>query len=180
MTLKEYIVKKHPEAINDRWEVGIAGCPEYYEELSHIKTNCDNECDRCWNREYIPQKTYEDGLRDAWEFAQFIIKEEADGGMPYKVFIKAYDELDSEQVIAKFDYEEARSRYDKYKCYQVGDEVELNSGETGWVINTDFVFNCIFVLGADSTMHIWNKNYIKKTGRRSQKLAEAIQEVSAK
>ena len=101
--------------------------------------------------------------------------------MPYKVFIKAYDELDSEQVIAKFDYEEARSRYDKYKCYQVGDEVELDSGETGWVINPDLAFNCILVLGTDSKMHIWNKNYyIKKTGRRSQKLAEAIQEVSAK
>lgn len=78
--------------------------------------------------ELIPvDKTYEQGLADAWELAKKIVCHEEQGGMSIPCFSAIFDEyMTVEEVLASLTAEEALAKieaYEKEKEIKVGDEV---------------------------------------------------------
>ena len=59
MTCREKAKIEHPEWVDDRFEGGVAHCPETYGYLEDPDYCCNfwdkSRCNRCWNRE-IPEE----------------------------------------------------------------------------------------------------------------------------
>jgi len=56
MTLKEKVAEVEPSQVSDAYDGGVHFCPDYYDFLNANELHCDNNCDKCWNQEYIAEK----------------------------------------------------------------------------------------------------------------------------
>ncbi len=59
MTLKEYMYRNHPDCVGRDFDYGVSGCPDCYEDLKghYEKTVCSHDCEKCWNQEFINDKS---------------------------------------------------------------------------------------------------------------------------
>ena len=60
MTLRDKVKEIEPKVVNDKYDGGVSGCPEYYDYLEgHYIVDCDHDnefsCDDCWSQEYIEE-----------------------------------------------------------------------------------------------------------------------------
>lgn len=142
----------------------VSDCSErpYFAAPDKYSVNCVSE------DKIIPMdKTYSDGLNDAWELAKKVILATDDGGISLnditEIFGSAYCAL------RDFTYEEALAKieaYEKEKEIEVGDVVKFEGlhEEKYGVVS---VRRCGTVNGirADGTPFSWNKNDCTKTGK---------------
>lgn len=110
-------------------------------------------------------KTYEDGLKEAWELARDIICEPDKRSKIFGVdiasaILKNYTVM---QAIAKVKENEER---------KVGDEVEFNSNK-GVILEFDEDSTTI-MKPSGRTVIVYNKGIIKKTGRHFQQIEEVL------
>ena len=136
------------------------------EECVRIYTEGYGE--RNFNLEYAPieQKTYEQGLADAWELAKKVILATDDGGISLnditEIFGSAY------YAMRDFTYEEALAKieaYEKEKEIKVGDVVEDEEGTKALVIDESTENTC-FVFTENGCVENWYKVDLKKTGKK--------------
>lgn len=81
----------------------------------------------------ITDKTYEQGLADAWELAKKIVLGIEEGGFSYRQLEEIFDASDSNEVFERFTLEEALAKieaYEKEKEIKVGDVVHHMGGKT--------------------------------------------------
>lgn len=205
-TLKDYMKEHHPEFINPSTYGGVCICPTTVSDFNHLnlKPLCDGYtfpinhgtcCTACWDQPYTPPnnieethspepaKTYEDGLNEAWKFAQYILTPEDEKGISDTLFDKAFPEYGfSPSVVTDLSYAEAKSRYDKAieETIKIGDEI-TNGISTGYVLYVDNKSNLICAK-LDTYSYPqkidFNNPHYHKTGKHNSKLAEAISEIT--
>lgn len=196
MTLKDYIIQNLPSAVSSDYDGGVYGCPETYQCFNHLDLQFPcfqhdsnpEDCEICWNQPYTPPtnieetpstKTYEDGLTEAWEFAQSMLTDEEDGGIPYNILSQIYGNIGLFKIITSHSYQEVRSKYDQASNkLEVGDEI--TDGETtGYIIYIDK--DGYYINNAYKGLQFLSDNYIEdfhRTGRHNAKLAEAIKDIT--
>lgn len=145
MTFREKLKKEHPEKVYGSAEGGCEGCPQDY---GYVKENCPcMVCAECWDREIpteIPtEKTYEDGLNDAWELASKITKAKEDGGFSSAEMRGIFESTSPAYVMHRYSYQEALAKlkaYEETQEIKVGDVVQicgLNKTYVVTAIDTD-------------------------------------------
>jgi len=121
-------------------------------------------------------KTYEDGLNDAWEAARTVV----DCKVPYDFW-----ELSSGQsmlaVFRRYSVKEAIEKIREYEEEQkkaaeikIGDEVTDNEGWDGVVTWIDPDGAYLIILQKDGTALRWKKESFKKTGRHFPQIEEVL------
>ena len=134
-------------------------------------------------------KTYEQGLADAWEAARKIALREQDGGLSIEATKKNYGLPFFERILKNFDAAEAIAKIKAYEDEQqkikVGDEViEIDEEDdipgivTGIFPLLDNANLCYILWGDGSTDSMKNTE-LKKTGRhfpQVEKLLKAMKE----
>lgn len=56
MTLKEKVAEIMPESIDDKNEGGVLGCPTAYDFLNVTEIFCCDDCEKCWNAEFVEEE----------------------------------------------------------------------------------------------------------------------------
>lgn len=131
------------------------------------------------------EKTYEDGLNEAWELAKKIEAPTAEGGLSgqelalifkdgaqlYKVF-KNYS---ARQAVTRIkEYEEEQKKAAEIK---IGDEVTDNDGWNGVVTCISPDGEYLVVTLQDGSALRWKKEHFKKTGRHFPQIAEVLKQM---
>lgn len=122
---------------------------------------------------------YEQGLNDAWSFAEHLAYVSDD--ITDSVYISMNG---GKGLLVAFGmpYEEAKKMYDEYferkkkaeEEFQVGDEVESEDGETAYVLNPDYDGTLILSVEKYTCPQRQSKTKWKKTGFRNENIAELL------
>lgn len=125
------------------------------------------------------EKTYSDGLNDAWELARKIVMGEEDGGFDSQevidVFGKSryysFKDFTAEEALAKIE------SYEKEKEIKVNDIVKVK-GERGLGIVTAVCpTGIIYVLWDDGGCGDYEPCELEKTGRTAEGLADLLRQI---
>lgn len=123
MTFREKLAKEHPECVDERHTGGCHNCPRTYGyEILHDSDDCPEggDCTKCWDREIPTEKTYEEGLQDAWELAKKIDLFDTEERT------KIFGYITSEYIKEHYTVQEALAKlkaYEEEKEIKVGDVV---------------------------------------------------------
>lgn len=124
-------------------------------------------------------KTYEDGLKEAWEAARTIV----DCKVPYDFW-----ELSSGQsMLGAFRLYSAKGAIEKIREYEeeqkkaaeikIGDEVTDNDGWQGVVTRISPDGEYLVIIQKDGAGLHWKKESFKKTGRHFPQIAEVLKQM---
>ena len=124
-------------------------------------------------------KTYEDGLKEAWEAARTIV----DCKVPFDFW-----ELSSGQsMLGAFRLYSAKGAIEKIREYEeeqkkaaeikIGDEVTDNDGWKGVVTHISSDGEYLLVALRDGNAIRWKKEDFKKTGRHFPQIAEVLKQM---
>lgn len=122
-------------------------------------------------------KTYEDGLNEAWELARRIVCLPEDGGETVKWLEDTFGTARTHLVFRKYSASEAIDAIEKYESerFNVGDEVKYRS-EVGVVL--EFDDDSISVMRPNGrTTIIFNKQELEKTGRNFTQIEEVLKQL---
>lgn len=112
-------------------------------------------------------KTYEQGLSDAWELAKKIVLSEKQGGFSYEQLKEMFGVGDCRFALTNCTAEEALAKieaYEREKEINVGDVVKLvNVNGKGVVLNV--VSDLVRILWADGVSGSYKKGCIEKTDK---------------
>lgn len=124
-------------------------------------------------------KTYEDGLKEAWEAARTVV----DCKVPYDFW-----ELSSGQsMLAVLRHYSAKGAIEKIREYEeeqkkaaeikIGDEVTDNDGWQGVVIRICSDGEYLVIMQKDGATLHWKKESFKKTGRHFPQIEEVLKQM---
>lgn len=124
-------------------------------------------------------KTYEDGLKEAWEAARTVV----DCKVPYDFW-----ELSSGQsMLAVLRHYSAKGAIEKIREYEeeqkkaaeikIGDEVTDNDGWTGVVMRISPDGEYLVIMQKDGSGLHWKKESFKKTGRHFPQIEEVLKQM---
>ena len=117
---------------------------------------------------YKADKTYEQGLTDAWELAKKIRVQPIDGGIPLNELEEIFGTTFMDTIFKNNTYEEALAKietYEKEKEIKVGDVVEDEEGTKALVIDESTENTC-FVFTENGCVEDWYKVDLKKTDKK--------------
>lgn len=132
--------------------------------------------------EFAASVAYHRGVKDAWEFARFLWKNESDGGMAYDDFTATYGpDACPEEVFENMSYADAVAKYEKYmenkkKEFKVGDEVQYGVN-IGVIMSVDENIVIVYSRHFVDPFRTWKKEDVIKTGRYYDKVAAAMEEI---
>lgn len=177
---RELLYKRLYETALNNVGVCMDSIEEVYQDIA------DNRLDT-WISEIPPsdEKTYEQGLKDAWECARKIEAPTKEGGVSghelaqmfkegavlYKIFVN----YSAREAITRIkEYEEEQGKAAEIK---IGDEVTDDEGWKGVVtfINPDGKY--LVVALQDGNAIRWKKESFKKTGRYFPQIAEVLKQM---
>lgn len=124
-------------------------------------------------------KTYEDGLKEAWDVAVKIGVMPSDGGIDTDDLMKIFGIRSTPKIFAKYTVKEAIEKIESWECgYKIGDEVEfLGCCERCGVV-TKVYSDRIYVLwkdtGSVSKLCACEYEIVKKTGNNYKKELDII------
>ncbi len=152
--------------------------PARIEAVGHAL--CDLECEGQMLRiaasrlseieeEKAKEKTYEDGLNDAWEAANKIFCDENHNGLPIEAIKDIFDECSVADIVSSISAQDA---IDKIKAWEdvhqirVNDEVLVNPiGRYAVVIHVDDDTDTVKTIFKDTGQGTYLKSSLVKTGR---------------
>ena len=113
------------------------------------------------------EKTYSDGLHDAWEAARKLVYFDDDGGIPGDKLDELFGYESIQEIFRYYNASDVAKKIEEYEAnpFISDDIVELNLigvDEKGVVSST--VNDSCYVLWEDGTAGLYNKNALKKTG----------------
>ena len=123
------------------------------------------------------EKTYEDGLNEAWKLVRRIACIPEYGGETTTWLKDVFGDVDVCTIIRDYSVSEAIEKIEKYEGIKVGDEVTDNDGWKGVVtwISSDGEY--ILVMLRDGDALRWKKESFKKTGRHFPQIAEVLKQM---
>lgn len=140
-----------------------------------VKFGCS---DTAWvsEKEVVADKTYEQGLADAWELAKKICLEVTDGGIPCVDLYVMFGSDISSTIFINHSYEEALAKieaYEKEKEIKPTDIVEYNG--KNWVV-TEVYKGEYSIWNGEKVVHTAN---VKKVGsvESIEPLAELLRQI---
>ena len=124
-------------------------------------------------------KTYEDGLNDAWECARKIVLSSTRGGMPLSVIDEIFDCCNNElNVLANYSASEAIAKIKEYEEQEneihVGDEVR-HFNSLGVVVKANNYSICVLTI--DRNYITVDKMNLEKTGRYFPQIEEVLEQI---
>ena len=174
MTFRAKLKEEHPEKIDERCAGGCIGCPSNY----GYEENYDCKgvtCKDCWNREMpnteqnvvnvgeLMDRTYEQGLNDAWELAKKIWcgKDSENEEIFGTKYVYEIYQLTPQEALAKLKaYEEAQSKI------EVGDVVTTVNGKCPYIVTNVQLPNTLHVINSrNGYTHQIRIDVCKKTGK---------------
>ena len=151
----------------------IVECVEHYEI-------CGSVDDKKETKEMKDEnKTYEQGLSDAWEAAKKIVGEVLYGGFTREELQEIFGEIYASNIMVKFTAAEATAKIkayeDKQKEIKVGDEVYMNfaPNETG-IVTRIYPKGKIYIMWEDGACGRYDIINCKKTGRHFPQVEELL------
>lgn len=124
------------------------------------------------------EKTYEDGLNEAWELARLIACMPADGGKSAEWLEKIFGTERKDLVLKNFSASEVINAMENYEKIKVGDEVIDSNGmleKRSVVVRVSG--SVITIMEGDGTVSRWEKEDFKKTGRHFPQIEELLQKM---
>lgn len=123
------------------------------------------------------EKTYEDGLNEAWELARYISCTPNEGGKSIKWVEDVFGCGNRRDVLRNHSASEVINAMENYEKIKVGDEVTDNDGWNGVVTGISPDGECLVVTLQDGSALRWEKEHFKKTGRHFPQIAEVLQKM---
>ena len=128
-------------------------------------------------------RAYQQGLEDAWEFIQKLLKDVCDGGYTIPLLQNALGYCNIFDIVRHYGISEAIAKIkeyeDKQKQFAVGDEVYSDAFDDKGIIThiTDDKVSCVCIICNGSTMMKVGTNGLHKTGRHFDAIAEVLAEM---
>lgn len=131
------------------------------------------------------EKTYEDGLNEAWECAKKIEAPTVEGGLSGQELAQIFkDGATLYKVFKNYSAREAVTRIKEYEEEQkkaaeikIGDEVTDNDGWNGVVTCISPDGEYLVVTLQDGSALRWEKEHFKKTGRHFPQIVEILNQM---
>lgn len=127
--------------------------------------------------EDIKNKTYEDGLKEAWEYAGKIISADKCDEEMNEAFGDDFYYEGAMKVLTKYSIEEVVEKLKEYEIIKIGDEVvDKNKwGRKGVV--TEITERYVSIVEDNGSVSKWIKNGFEKTGRHFSEIEEVLKQM---
>ena len=128
-------------------------------------------------------RAYQQGLEDAWEFIQKLLKDACDGGYTVSLLQNALGYCNISDIVRHYDISEAIAKINEYEEQQqkfaIGDEVYSDAFDDKGIIThiTADKVSCVCIICNGSTMMKVGTNDLHKTGRHFPQIAEVLAEI---
>lgn len=174
---KKYVIEIKPEYEDTTRGIMVLGARDSNLYMDALAVEDMEEL----NAEYINEHfgdlqdtAYQRGLKDAWEAARRISVIELNGGLNGKELMKIYGTMEIHKI---YDDNTASEAVEKLKAYEekqktddkieVGDTVNLKDGsrDNDGIVTKSWDNDRHFIMWADGSGGVWDKEYIVKTGR---------------
>ena len=135
------------------------------------------------NEQAIAEKAYQGGLIDAWDVAKKIVLSTEDGGLFDYDVRKSVFGCGNYMALKRYSVSEAiekirQHEQEKKQEIKVGDEIVINDGTKGVVLDNDN--NILYVFTENGITSTWEKDDIKKTGKFFPEIVEVLRKMNEK
>lgn len=124
--------------------------------------------------EDVRNKTYEDGLNEAWEAAKKIV---CTDGYRWRELGEIFGTHTMHSIFNSYTASEVIDKIKNYEGIKVGDEVTDNDGWKGVVTWISPDVDYMIVMLEDGTAIRWKKESFKKTGRHFPEIADVLKQI---